>query len=460
MLVGAAPIHYLMLDRLAADRARVADLEAQILHLHNSISTLRAERNLAQERLDSYRYPILTLPNEITSEVFMHFLPDYLSVLPSSVSTRLPSSPASAEDGEKSRLALPECIVILARVFQEASRLEDLKLDVFAASDLLPTPVTAFCGFVGTGCADPPRRSLMAKFGGSINWIVLRWRSNGTKTQIEVKALTRQTVGKKVPRLTEALPRRTNPKIGRCPQALDAVKREKNPYVGTASMHPRPMSAQKCRSGLGTLPLLRRLNLSLENPEPVGDIMLFRHAPQLRTALLNDGACISVVLPWAQLTSVTLDPVFLHECIPVLQQTSNLMHCELGLLHGGSGDSTQLKLPHLETLILRENKYPVAGYLDSLVLPALRSLSVPELFLGTNPIDALTSFVAKSGCRLEELRITGRIETVQIYRQAFPSIRTLSFHGWQSPGRAETPNDHSDVASETESIPECDELYV
>ncbi|KAJ7772201.1 hypothetical protein B0H16DRAFT_1305439 [Mycena metata] len=66
-----------MLDRLAADSACVADLEAQILHLQNSISTLRAERNPAQERLNSYHYPVLTLPNEITSEVFVHFLSDY-----------------------------------------------------------------------------------------------------------------------------------------------------------------------------------------------------------------------------------------------------------------------------------------------------------------------------------------------------------------------------------------------
>ncbi|KAJ7772442.1 hypothetical protein B0H16DRAFT_1451518 [Mycena metata] len=72
----------------------------------------------------------------------------------------------------------------------------------------------------------------------------------GRRLKSESNALMRQTVGR-VPRLTEALPRRTKPKIGRCPQALDAVKRGKNPYVGTASMHPRPMSAQKCPSGLG-----------------------------------------------------------------------------------------------------------------------------------------------------------------------------------------------------------------
>jgi hypothetical protein len=66
-----------MLADLEADRARVADLDAQISHLERSLSALREEKNLAQERLDSYKYPVLTLPNEIVSEIFIHSLPAY-----------------------------------------------------------------------------------------------------------------------------------------------------------------------------------------------------------------------------------------------------------------------------------------------------------------------------------------------------------------------------------------------
>jgi hypothetical protein len=66
-----------MLANLEADHARVVDLEAQILHLESSLSALREEKMLAQERLDSYKYPVLRLPNEIVSEIFMHFLPAY-----------------------------------------------------------------------------------------------------------------------------------------------------------------------------------------------------------------------------------------------------------------------------------------------------------------------------------------------------------------------------------------------
>ncbi|KAJ6589194.1 hypothetical protein B0H19DRAFT_232880 [Mycena capillaripes] len=62
---------------LEADRARIADIEAKILDLERSISELRADKALVQHRLDSYKYPVLTLPNEIVSEIFVHFLPIY-----------------------------------------------------------------------------------------------------------------------------------------------------------------------------------------------------------------------------------------------------------------------------------------------------------------------------------------------------------------------------------------------
>ncbi|KAJ7149593.1 hypothetical protein C8R46DRAFT_1125592 [Mycena filopes] len=75
-----------MLDHLAADRTRVAELEAQILHLEQSLHalqdeqplrSLKDERDLAQQRLDSYHYPVLDLPLEITCEIFLQFLPVY-----------------------------------------------------------------------------------------------------------------------------------------------------------------------------------------------------------------------------------------------------------------------------------------------------------------------------------------------------------------------------------------------
>ncbi|KAJ7796355.1 hypothetical protein B0H14DRAFT_3887671 [Mycena olivaceomarginata] len=71
-----------MIHTLAADRARIVDFDAQIQDLERSLSVLRNQRAVVQERLDSYKYPVLTLPNEIVCEIFIHFLPVYPSCPP------------------------------------------------------------------------------------------------------------------------------------------------------------------------------------------------------------------------------------------------------------------------------------------------------------------------------------------------------------------------------------------
>ncbi|KAF8170631.1 hypothetical protein K438DRAFT_1982512 [Mycena galopus ATCC 62051] len=69
-----------MLSALDADRANIPETAAQIapvLDLERSLSELRAEKTLSQEPLHSYKCPVLALPDEILSEIFIHFLPTY-----------------------------------------------------------------------------------------------------------------------------------------------------------------------------------------------------------------------------------------------------------------------------------------------------------------------------------------------------------------------------------------------
>ncbi|KAJ6457771.1 hypothetical protein C8R47DRAFT_1163926 [Mycena vitilis] len=67
----------------AADRALLSTLDARISELESSLHALKEDRVLVQDRLDAYRYPVLTLPNEITSEIFVHCLPPYPECPPS-----------------------------------------------------------------------------------------------------------------------------------------------------------------------------------------------------------------------------------------------------------------------------------------------------------------------------------------------------------------------------------------
>ncbi|KAK7051898.1 F-box domain-containing protein [Favolaschia claudopus] len=73
-----------MLQYMEADRALLAETDTEIVEFKAQMSLLRQKiagsedtRKLVQGRLQSYKYPVLSLPNEIVSEIFLHFIPPY-----------------------------------------------------------------------------------------------------------------------------------------------------------------------------------------------------------------------------------------------------------------------------------------------------------------------------------------------------------------------------------------------
>ncbi|KAF7334536.1 F-box domain-containing protein [Mycena venus] len=52
-------------------------LEKNLSEKRRSLRALRSEHALTQDRLDANTYPVLTLPNEIISDIFVHVLPVY-----------------------------------------------------------------------------------------------------------------------------------------------------------------------------------------------------------------------------------------------------------------------------------------------------------------------------------------------------------------------------------------------
>ncbi|KAJ7909680.1 hypothetical protein B0H13DRAFT_2661362 [Mycena leptocephala] len=355
-----------MLSGLEADRARVAELEAQISHLERSLSALRIEKMLAQERLDSYKYPVLTLPNEIVSDIFMHFLPPY-PLFPPLIG-----------------LLSPTLLTQICRKWREIA--------------------------LGT----PPLWSAITSYHDSINIsfdLAIRafdtWLNRSRCCPVSLRFDATDSYMEVAEFLAIVVPHRARwkyLKLSSWPSHLPILD--------------------------GPMPLLCYLNLRLLGSD--AKVVTFE-MPLLRTVVLNDTAALSVVLPWAQLTSLTLLRVYPYECVPILQQTSSLVHCKLELFDSTNNQPRpDITLPCLESLtLINPGRESVVDFLETLIVPALRSLEIPEDFLyHVNPIESLTAFISKSGCKLEEVRITGpRSVPSTSYRKAFPSIQNFSFSG-------------------------------
>ncbi|KAJ7847088.1 hypothetical protein B0H14DRAFT_2770440 [Mycena olivaceomarginata] len=337
-----------MIDALAADRARFADLEVQILLLQRPLSELQSEKELVLECLNSYKYPVLTLPNEIIAEAFVHFLPVY------------PLCPPLTEIA----LATPK---LWRAISLEAG-------DIPLAQQLN---------------------------------ICRTWMTRSCSCPLSIRGLEAS-------------------------QFLDTVTphRARWEYFGlTIAGYPSPISPLE-----GPIPVLRHLSLTLESPDELGpdDVVTFPEAPSLRSLTISYSTLSTptVILPFAQLTSLALHRAFRHEYVEILPQTPKLVHCELVIEFDSTTDPPPagVELPRLEVLVLSVFKTlgsrPLpTKCLDDFIVPALRHLRIPESLLQPSPVvDTLSSFVSKSNCRLRELCIEGRTsESEDSYRNAFRS---------------------------------------
>ncbi|KAJ6589376.1 hypothetical protein B0H19DRAFT_1248922 [Mycena capillaripes] len=343
-----------MLASLEADRARVAELEAQILALEPSGAPsalhLEIEKALVQERLDSYQYLVLTLPNETISEILIHCLPPYLLW---GLSPKYSFS--------------PNLLTQICRKWREIA---------------ITTP------------------ALWTTIAFSNVRQVHTWLSRS----------------------------------GCCPLSIRIEEEDHNisevlgvlvPHRARWERLDLSIVSSRIPTIQGPMPLLRHLDLSIEEEGAFQSIVIFREAPLLRTVTANYFALGNFMLPWAQLTSLTLNSVYPSEYVAALQQTSNLLHCELEVVLDDEiyTPGPDIRLPYLKSLTIYDYHTPMIGFLETFIVPALRRLVIPQLFLGPTPIETLASFISKSGCQLHEVRI-GKATSMpeDSYRAAFPSI--------------------------------------
>ncbi|KAJ7796357.1 hypothetical protein B0H14DRAFT_2531784 [Mycena olivaceomarginata] len=309
------------------------------------------------------KYPVLALPHEIICDIFIHFLPVY------------PSCPP---------LTGPHSPILLTHICGEWRRIA------------LAFP--ALWRAIEISCDDPA-------------WLlsVALGRSGSSPLSIRVDEMRWSPGNERVELVSTVLSHRERWQyLSLCLVGLETGY----PSIG------------------GPMPLLQHLNVEFDYEYDMDAMPVpsFAEAPLLRTAILSDSASKGIILPWAQLTSLTLQLMYLSACVPVLQKAANLTHCELELYHYDDFDETSVAdvvLPSLQSLTLNDVDPQMhrVDLLQTFIVPALSRLEIPERFLGPNAIDSLSSFISKSGCRLQRVDIVDRsVVPENSYRTAFPSI--------------------------------------
>ncbi|KAF7326682.1 F-box domain-containing protein [Mycena venus] len=357
----------------AADRTRIADIEVQILESERSISSLKEERNLLQDRLATYAYPVLTLPNEIVSEIFVHFLPVYPGRPPpiGHLSSYLPCQ--ICRKWREIAFATPKLwraiSLSLNKVERFPQKLRYLKASLgLSGSCLLSIKLESHI----------MDSSYLCQLGQTIADHCSRWEYLEMNVHLyDFPGLNHSNF---LPDIELPMPFLRGLKLGGGMERLTAT----------------PLEA----------PALEKVALRVYH---------YSYTP---------------VIPWAQLTVISVDDIQFHQYSFLITELVNVVHCRFNISPAGEPSLRDVILLHLETLILSESVFvsgnSLSGTLDRLTLPSLRTLQITETFLvlddlpWNEPIDTLVSLVARSGCNLQELFVPdAKTRHEQNYRTTF-----------------------------------------
>ncbi|KAF8150395.1 hypothetical protein K438DRAFT_440802 [Mycena galopus ATCC 62051] len=365
------------MDSVAADRARLAEIDTEISLLECSLSTLREQRAQVQERLDSCRYPVLTLPIEITSAIFINFIPNYSQYPP------------------LTGLFSPTLLTQICRHWRQiAVAMPGLWRAISFDIDAVPFKKQLHLCHI---------------------WLT---RSRSCPLTIRSGDLPRPQMS----------------------QVFEAITPHRERWESLDLY----LAASDFTAIEGPMPILRHLSLGMD--DDLDHVVTFPPAPLLRSIILHVTTPLKIAFPLGQLTRLVLDLAFRQEYVAILQQTFNLVHCELGIVVGqdtGLPLEHAIELPCLKSLALSvwHSSTPRTWDLDDFLVPALRSLRLPESFLGSKPIDHLSTFISKCGCKLQQVCVVNRrLLSEASYREAFPSIHRFSF----ADERSDTPSISTD----------------
>ncbi|KAJ7161992.1 hypothetical protein C8R43DRAFT_919847 [Mycena crocata] len=371
------------MSTLVPERHRIAEIDDQIL-------LLLGERETLERRLDTYKYPVLNLPNEIVSEFFIHVLPPY------------PSRPLI--DG----LLSPTVLGHVCRRWRDIA---------------FSTP--ALWRAISVSLGEP-------RLDDKLFRTLETWLSRSESLPLSLSLSYDSNLEE------DTVQRFLGLIIRHCPrlQYLELSTPIRDPDIALLQ-HRMPML---CDSSIWAYN-------DAEAPTPV-----LHEAAQLHNLTIPIFRS-NLMFPWSQLTRITCYWIDYRDFGVLLEHAANLVHCKVALIHTPSAaDDTPIEpLLRLETLILTHvtvRRIP-SDVLGALTVPALRQLHVDSELLGLDPIGVLDAFISRTGASLQELCIMGRHLRTALYRQALPDVPTLLFDeedaGWDEDDSENDSEDGSDA---------------
>ncbi|KAJ7285281.1 hypothetical protein C8J57DRAFT_1170597 [Mycena rebaudengoi] len=340
-------------------RTRLRQLDEEIPSLRLHLEQLERERALVFESL---KFPVLTLPAEITSEIFFNCLP------------QAPCDPS-----------LSDAPLLLTRVCRHWRNIALSNQQLWSTLSF-PADVDAM------NCLD--RDNLMSL-----------WLSRSGQHPLSIRLHYRSY---DVPSYTEDCAELDVESTKACLRVIcqhSSRWRDLDLNLSLSSL-----DALSNFELTGGLPVLRHLSIGVGDYEGVYSktIDIFAKAPRLRSVELRldpDGsvALSAVSFPWTQLTSFIGHNFSIEEALEVLCRASSLVHCALSLF-GSGPDEIELfpPQPSLKSFtVTAASPYstPSENVFNVLTLPGLQALTIEakSAILDFHP---LTSMLTRSSCAL------------------------------------------------------------
>ncbi|KAJ7797324.1 hypothetical protein B0H14DRAFT_3157570 [Mycena olivaceomarginata] len=334
----------------AALRAQVLDLNSAISRQERILDDMRMRLQDLQSQLESITYPILTLPPEMTSEIFIHCLPSkrYMDVVNTNEA--------------------PLLLTHVCRVWRQIA---------------ISTP------------------ALWATFGIEDMWwlprlaeIAQTWFKRAQKCPLSVRLHGQSPADDTFSSFMKTL-RRHSGKMRSLELQLDVEDFEDlNTHLLEGSV----------------FTLLQKLSIDIDNNWKNSDaVVIFNNVPLLHEVIMIAVAPSFAVLPWQQLTKFTGEVYEVKECIEAIRLMPNLLECVFSAFEMDDGDADRfgtVSHPNMQHFTLSESTLYRPFSTEILTLVTFPSLETLEIS-GMDDFDAeeLDSFLQRSSPPLRKFAV-------------------------------------------------------